>query len=188
MHIPRVSLAVLCTAVSLLAVDTRNWETAEMADFEKGTLTRLSLGSEGLLTPAPVVKQILDPSVTFLWALARDSKGNLYAGGGGLGGSKAKLLAVDPTGKTKTLVELDGMTIQAIAIDRQDRVYAATSPDGKIYRVDSSGKAQVFYDPQAKYIWAMAFSSRGDLYVATGDRGEIYKVTPEGKGLALFCD
>jgi len=186
MHILRVLTAVLCTAVCLVAVDTRNWETAEMADFEKGTLTKLSLGSEGRLMLAPMVKEILDPSVTFLWAVARDSKGNVYAGGGGLGGSKAKLLAVDPSGKAKTFAELDGMAIQAIAIDRQDRVYAATSPDGKIYRVDPAGKAEVFYDPKAKYIWAMAFSSRGDLYVATGDRGEIHRVTPAGAGSVFF--
>ena len=102
-----------------------------MADFEKGSLTRLSLSSDGGLTLAPAVKEIFDPSVTFLWAIARDSKGNIFAGGGGLGGTKAKLFQVDPAGKTKTLAELDGMAIQAIAIDRQDRVYAATSPDGK---------------------------------------------------------
>ncbi len=89
-----------------------------------------------------MLKEIFDPSVTFLWAVARDSKGNLYAGGGGLGGSKAKLVEVDASGKTKTLAEFDGMAVQAIAIDRQDRVYAATSPDGKVYRVDAAGKAE----------------------------------------------
>ncbi len=109
-----------------------------MADFEKGTLTHLSLSSEGRLTLAPAVKEIADPSVTFLWAVARDSKGNVYAGGGSLGASKAKLIAIAPNGGLKTLAELDGMAIQAIAIDRQDRVYAATTPDGKVYRVDTS--------------------------------------------------
>jgi hypothetical protein len=172
--------------MALLAVETKYWQQSEMADFEKGTLTRLSLSSEGHLTLAPAVKEIYDPSVTFLWAVARDSKGNLYTGGGSLSASKAKLIAIDASGKARTLAELDGMAIQAIAIDRQDRVYAATSPDGKVYRVDSAGKSEVFYDPHAKYIWALAFSRSGDLFVATGDQGEIHRVTPAGAGSVFF--
>jgi WD40 repeat protein len=186
MKILRCSVALFCASAALLAVETKYWQQTEMADFEKGTLTRLSLSSEGHLALAPVVKEISDPSVTFLWTIARDSKGNLYTGGGSLSASKAKLIAIDPSGKSKTLAELDGMAIQAIAIDRQDRVYAATTPDGKVYRVDASGKSEVFYDPKAKYIWALAFSPSGDLFVATGDQGEIYRVTPAGVGSVFF--
>jgi hypothetical protein len=176
----------LCSSSVLFAVETKYWQQSEMADFEKGTLTRLSLSSDGHLTLAPVVKEIHDPAITFLWSVARDSKGNLYTGGGSLSSSKAKLIAIDPSGKAKTLAELDGMAIQAIAIDRQDRVYAATSPDGKVYRVDSAGKIETFYDPKAKYIWALAFSRSGDLFVATGDQGEIHRVTPAGAGSVFF--
>jgi len=186
MHISRTVGALLCALGTLRAVDTKSWQQGEMADFEKGTLTRLSLGSDGRLALAPVVKEIFDPSVAFLWAIARDSKGNLYAGGGGLGGSKTKLFMVDPAGKSKTLAELEGIAIQAIAIDSKDRVYAATSPDGKVYRVDQAGKSEVFYDPKQKYIWALEFSRSGDLFIATGDQGEIHRVTPAGAGSVFF--
>lgn len=186
MHIPRILGALLCAVGMLRAVDTKTWQQGEMADFERGTLTRLSLASDGRLALAPVVKEIFDPSVAFLWAIARDSKGNLYAGGGGLGGSKTKLFMVDPSGKTKTLAELEGIAIQAIAIDSKDRVYAATSPDGKVYRIDQAGKSEVFYDPKQKYIWALQFSRNGDLFVATGDQGEIHRVTPAGAGSVFF--
>ena len=186
MKISRVFAALWCASAWLHAVDTKTWQQAEMADFEKGSLTHLSLSSDGRLALAPVLKEVFDPSVTFLWAVARDSKGNLFAGGGGLGGSKAKLVEVDASGKARTLAEMDAMAIQAIAIDREDRVYAATSPDGKVYRVDASGKAEMFYDPQAKYIWALAFSKSGDLFVATGDQGEIHRVTPSGAGSVFF--
>jgi sugar lactone lactonase YvrE len=187
---PALLCASLCSAVALFAVETKYWQQSDMADFEKGTLTRLSLSSEGHLTLAPVVKELYDPSVTFLWTVARDSKGNLYTGGGSVSASKAKLIVIDASGKAKTLAELDGMAVQAIAIDRQDRVYAATSPDGKVYRVDTNvstaGKSEVFYDPHAKYIWALAFSRSGDLFVATGDQGEIHRVTPAGAGSVFF--
>lgn len=81
MQISRVFLALFCAAVAVRAVDTRLWQEAEMTDFEKGSLTRLSVASDGRLSLAPVVKELFDPSVTFLWAVARDSKGNVYAGG-----------------------------------------------------------------------------------------------------------
>ena len=84
------------------------------------------------------------------------------------------------------LADLDALEIHAIAVDSKDRVYAATSPDGKVYRITGNGKPEVFYDPKAKYIWAMAFDSKGDLFVATGDQGEIHRVTPDGKGKVFF--
>src|SRR5579864_6829188 len=166
MRFLRVAAPVLCVFLPLWAVETQVWEHSESADFEKGTLRKLSLSSEGRLTPAPVLSEVYDPSIAFLWAVARDSKGNVYAGGGGVGGTKSKLIVVNAAGQAKTLAELDGMAIQAIAIDKQDRVYAATSPDGKVYRVDTAGKAAIFFDPKAKYIWALEFSPSGDLFVA----------------------
>lgn len=157
-----------------------------MEDFDQGTLQHLSLSSDGRLSVAPRLREIYDSSTAVLWSIARDSKGTIYTGGGSLGGSRAKLFVIDPQSRGKLLAELDGIAVQAIAIDRQDRVYAATSPDGKVYRVDSSGKADVFYDPKTKYIWALAFAKNGDLYVATGDRGEIHRVTPAGVGSVFF--
>jgi sugar lactone lactonase YvrE len=186
MKTSRVLAIFLSLLAPLGAVETRTWEQSEQADFERGTLTKLALSSDGRLTPAPVVRELFDASVTFLWAVARDSKGNVYAGGGGIGGAKAKLVQIDAAGKSKTFAEIEGLAIQAVAIDRQDRVYAATSPDGKVYRVDASGKAEVFYDPKTKYIWALTFAKDGDLFVATGDQGEIHRVTPAGVGAVFY--
>jgi len=182
----RALALLLCLLVPLIAVETRVWEQSEQADFEKGILTKLSLSSDGHLSPAPVLREIHDAGSTFLWAVARDSKGSIYAGGGSVGGSKSKFIQVDPNGQVKALADLDGMAIQAIAIDRQDRVYAATSPDGKVYRVDATGTAQVFYDPKTKYIWSLVFSSNGDLFVGTGEEGEIHRVTANGNGTVFY--
>ncbi len=186
MKTSRVLALLLSTLAPLGAVETRTWDQSDASDFERGTITKLSLSSDGRLAPAPVVKELYDASVTFLWSIARDSKGNVYAGGGGIGGAKAKLAQIDANGKAKTFAELDGLAIQAVAIDKQDRVYAATSPDGKVYRVDASGKAEVFYDPKTKYIWALTFAKNGDLFVATGDQGEIHRVTPAGAGSVFY--
>ena len=169
-------------APALFAGQTRTWSQGEFADFEKGIVKNLSLQSDGQLSLAPLSAELFDTSSAYLWALARDSKGNLYAGGG----NGAKLYRIPPDGKGKLLADLDALEIHAIAVDSKDRVYAATTPDGKVYRISGGGKPEVFYDPKSKYIWALAFDSRGNLLVATGDPGEIHRVAPDGKGGVFF--
>src|SRR5215471_4315322 len=168
----KIHILLLAAAGVLSAGQTRSWTQGEAADFEKGIFKNLSLRSDGRLTLSPVSRELFDASSSYLWALAHDSKGNLYAGGG----TTAKLYRIAPDGKGKLLADLDALEIHAIAVDSRDRVYAATSPDGRVYRIDSNGKPAVFYEPKARYIWAMAFDREGNLYVATGDQGEIHRV------------
>ena len=177
-----LALALTILPAPTYASQTRIWSESDFSDFEKGNLKNLSLRSDGRVTLSPQFQEIYDTSSAYLWALARDSKGNLYAGGG----PGAKLYRLSASGDKKTLAELDGLQIPAIAIDRQDRVYAATAPDGKVYRVAPDGKSEVFYDPKAKYIWALAFDKAGDLLVATGDPGAVHRVAPDGHGRVLY--
>lgn len=167
---------------ALFGGQTRTWSQSEFVDFEKGIIKGLSVRSDGLLSLAPHSKELFDTSSPYLWALAQDSKGNLFTGGG----TPAKVYRIGPDGKGKLLADFDALEIHALAVDSKDRVYAATSPDGKIYRIAGTGKPEVFYDPKAKYIWSLAFDSKGDLFAATGDQGEIHRVTPDGKGKVFF--
>ena len=173
---------LLAASAAVDAGQTRTWSQGDYADFEKGVVRNLSVRGDGLLTLAPRSHELFDTTAAYLWALAQDSKGNLYTGGG----TGAKLYRIPPDGKGKLLADLDALEIHAIAIDARDRVYAATSPDGKIYRIAGNGKPEVFYDPKQKYIWALAFDSKGNLFAATGDTGEIHRVTPDGKGAVFF--
>ena len=183
----KLILSGLLTALGLSAVETRAWRQADFADFEKGSMKRLSLRSDGRLTLAPAVKELFDPSLGYLWAVAEDSKGNLYAGGGSNGGTTARLYKIDAAGKSETIAELEGLEIHALAIDSKDNVYAATAPDGKVYRVrPGGGKAEVFFDPKAKYIWSMVFGANGDLFIGTGDKGEVWRVSANGQGSVFF--
>ena len=179
-------LPVACAIATCFAVETHFWEQGERSDFEKGTLTHLSLRSDGRIYLAPTFQEVFDSSTPYLWTIASDSKGNLYTAGGGSGSGTAKLFRVDTAGKNRTFAELDGLEIHAVVLDSKDQVYAATDPDGKIYKISADGKSRVFFDPHQKYIWAMAFNSKGDLFVATGEQGEIYRVTPDGAGSLFF--
>src|SRR5580658_6449835 len=127
----RCLLAGALAAAALLAGQTKTWSEGEYSDFEKGVIKNLSLRSDGLLTLAPASHELFDTTSAYLWALAEDSKGNLYAGGG----TNARLYRIPPDGKGKLLAEMDALQVQAVAVDSKDRVYAATAPDGKVYRI-----------------------------------------------------
>jgi hypothetical protein len=186
MKIIRFSLVALMVCAACSAVDTRFWQQGDRSDFERGTLTHLSLRADGRIFLAPEFTEIFDSSTPYLWTLAADSKGTLYTAGGGSGSGSAKVFAIDRNGKSRTFAELDGLEIHAIALDSKGEVYAATDPDGKIYKIAADGKPKLFYDPHQKYIWAMAFANNGDLFVATGDQGEIHRVTAAGVGSVFF--
>ncbi len=182
----RIFIAVPAVVGLLSATDTRIWSQSDYSEFTKGTLKKLSLSSDGRVTLAPQFRELFDSASVYLWSVAEDSKGNVYVGGGGPGGPGARIYQIASNGKGKTLAEFDDLEVHAVAVDKKDRVYAATSPDGKVYRVSQDGKSEVFFDPKAKYIWGMAFNGKGDLFVATGDRGEIYRVSPDGKGSVFY--
>lgn len=179
--IPCILAIGLCANVAT-AVQTKTWSQNEQSDFEKATLKGIALRSDGRLSLSPATKDVFDPSVPFLWAVVQDSKGTVYAAGGGPGGSTVKIYRVDAAGAGSTFTDVEGLEIHALAVDKQDRLYAATSPDGKVWRIGADRKPQLFYDPKTAYVWAMAFGPDGSLFVATGDKGEIHKVGADGKG------
>ena len=179
--------AVLALAVTARAVETQFWQQSEQADFEKGTRKGVSSRSDGLLMLGPEVKEVFDAALPYLWSAARDGKGNLYLGGGGSEDGSARLFVVNAQGQGQKLADLPGIAIQALAVDGGGRLYAATSPSGKVYRVSADGHSEVFFDPHARYIWALTFARDGALFVATGDPGRVFRVTPDGKSSEFFA-
>ncbi|HKM91256.1 MAG TPA: hypothetical protein VJX29_11625 [Candidatus Acidoferrales bacterium] len=172
----------LLAALPAAAERMRFWRQTSYEDFEKGTPKGVALRSDGRLVPAPRFAELADPNLAYLWALAADSHGRIYAAGG----STAKVLRLDEKGRVTTVFEASELAAQTLAVDAQDNLYVGTSPDGKVYRVTPKGEHSVFFDPQRKYIWALVFGRDGTLYVGTGDKGEIFAVTPDGKGRLYY--
>ena len=184
---PLAALFAFIIAAQLsFAVETRIWDQSDLADFLAGTPTNLSIRSDGRLTLATSIRELDSTSVPYLWALAQDASGTIFYAGGAPTGATAKVFSFGPQGKSRVVAEIPGLEIHALAIDKENRLYAAVLPDAKIYRVSKDGKPELFFDPKCKYIWAMAFDRSGNLFVATGDSGIIYRVAPDGKGSKFF--
>ena len=204
-------LAVL--AIALLtqiafAEGTRTWEQSKFEELTKGTATGVAVRSLGGLELAPAFKAVYTAPSTYIWAIASDDAGIIYAAAG----APARVYRITPDGQATTIFEPAELQVQALVVDKNGTVYAGTAPDGKVYKIEhkasgSSGKddnskstmpdrskgqvdpnwsSSVYFDPGTKYIWDLAFDNAGDLFVATGDRGEIYKVTPKGDHSVFF--
>jgi len=92
----------------------------------------VALRSEGGLELAPAFKGLATTPSTYIWSIASDSAGNVYAAAG----SPARVYRITPTGEIATIFEPQELQVQALVVDnRSGIVYAATAPDGKVYRL-----------------------------------------------------
>lgn len=191
-----------------IAEGTRTWEQSKFEDLVKGTATGVAIRSSGGLELAPSFKLLYSTPSTYIWAIAADDAGNVYAATG----SPARVYRVTPDGKSTIIFEPQELQVQALRVGQGGVIYAATAPDGKVYKIehkapekkaeakpsdasqkdsgkpalDPSWSSSVYFAPGTKYIWDLALDKAGNLYIATGDRGEIYKVTSKGDHSVFF--
>jgi len=199
--------AVLISATALVAQGTRTWDQSKFDDFEKGTPKGVAIRSDGFLELAPSFRALATTPSTYLWDIASDDHGNVFAAAG----APSRVYRVTPEGKVSVLLAPEELQVQTLVVDKTGVIYAATSPDGKVYRIEHkpTGKpatsatapqsnappqialdpeytSSVYFDPKTKYIWALALDNDGRLYVATGDRGEIFRVNRDGTSSLFF--
>ncbi|MBN2288826.1 MAG: hypothetical protein JXQ83_05790, partial [Candidatus Glassbacteria bacterium] len=135
------------------------------------------------LSLAPGVNKLLDTGQPFVWCLAQDRRGRLYAATG----HEGRVLGIGAGGDTVTVFDSDKPEVMAMAFDPAGDLFVATSPEGAVYRIPGgSGKAEVFFDPGEKYIWSLAFDSRGALYAGVGSKGRIYRVGADRKATLVL--
>jgi hypothetical protein len=122
---------LLFTSV-LWAEGTQLWQQSKFDEFEKGTSNGVAISSDGRLQLAPSLKAIYTSPSTYIWQVVSDAQGNAYLGGG----SPARVYRVTPDGKSTTIFEAKELQVQALAIDTSGTIYAATSPDGRVYKLE----------------------------------------------------
>jgi hypothetical protein len=201
----------LITLPAALAEGTRTWEQSKFEDLSKGTATGVALRSSGGLELAPAFKLLYATPSTYIWAIASDDAGNVYAATG----APARVYRITPAGDATIIFEPQELQVQALQAGPGGLIYAATAPDGKVYKieqkpggkvetsksqaksddkdkdpakpkVDTSWTSSVYFAPGTKYIWDLALDKSGNLYVATGDHGEIYRITAKGDHSLFF--
>jgi hypothetical protein len=195
---------ILLLASFASAEGTRTWEQSKFEDLIKGTTKGVAVRSTGGLELAPAFTALSTTPSTYIWSIAADRDGTLYAAAG----SPARVYRITPDGKTVVIFEPQELQVQALVVDKSGVIYAATNPDGKVYKIehravpadkgsrdkkstdkpaaDSSWSSSVYFEPGTKYIWDLAFDEAANLYVATGDHGEIFRVTPKGDHSVFF--
>jgi hypothetical protein len=193
------------------AQGTHLWTQSQMEEFEKGTPDGVAIESDGHLRQTSGLTELSTTPSTFVWALAADKSGQIYAATG----TPATILrlASKPGEKPFTLFETKDLVVQALGLGPDGSLYAATLPSGKVFKLDPNAAtrqdeatAAVVFDaakapdgaaangsapsPNAgsHYIWDLTFDSQGRLYIATGNPAAIYRidVTRPGATPELF--
>ncbi len=166
---------------SLFAVAPQFWRVHTIEDFLAGEDEGFVITSRGELRAGPSVRKVVSFSDPFVLAQAGAPNGDHFFGTGNDG----KVYRLRGT-ELKAIYKAAEPEIYAVVV-RDGAVYAASSPNGKIYKIDpNDGKATVFFDPKQAYIWALKVAPNGDLIAATGVEGKLFRITPQGEGKVIF--
>jgi len=201
------SFALVAASATAGAQGTHLWTQSQMEEFEKGTPEGVAVDSDGHLRQSSGLTELLTSPSTFVWALASDKSGHIFAATG----TPAAVLRLPekPGDKPFTLFETKDLVVQALSIGPDGSLYAATLPSGKVFRLnpnattkqDDSTAAVVFDAAKAPdtaiaspsgtapasgshYIWDLTFDSAGRLYIAAGNPAAIYRVDVSKPGAA----
>ncbi len=124
--------AILCSAVLAFAEGTRTWEQSRFDELTKGTATGVAVRSTGGLELAPSFKPLYATPSTYIWSIAADDAGNVYAATG----APARVYRITPDGKPTIIFEPQELQVQALQAGPGGVIYAATAPDGKVYKIE----------------------------------------------------
>ena len=169
-------------AAPLFAAKVSTWRHSTEADFQKNALSETVVTSGGRVMLARRLESLATPASTYVWDLAEDESGNLYAAVADPG----KLLSIAPDGSVTTLWEDPEAQAFAVATAEDGVVYVGTGPGGKVWKITGESP-EVYFDPGTDYVWDLALDQAGNLFVATGPEGKIFRVDTEGSS-TLFYD
>ena len=145
-------LAALITLLLLsgfaLAEGTRTWEQSKFDELVKGTPKGVAILSNGGLELAPSLKILYTTPSTYIWSVAADAAGNVFAASG----APARVYRITPQGQASVIFEAQELQVQALLVDKSGILYAATAPDGKVYRLQQTagGSPTAAAKPAAK--------------------------------------
>ncbi|MCJ7751365.1 MAG: hypothetical protein MUQ65_09770, partial [Armatimonadetes bacterium] len=72
------------------------------------------------------------------------------------------------------------MNVHALAFGPDGRMYAGTSPGGKLFSITPNGEGHLAFDSESTYIWSVIVAPDGTIYAGAGSPGRIYAIEPSG--------
>ena len=103
-----------------------------------------------------------DPGDRYIWSLAVDKAGNVFAATG----DKGIIYKITPDGKGTTFYATKATHAMTLAFDRDGQLLAGTESPGRVFRLDASGKPFVLLDSSYNEIHTLRVDNRGNIYVA----------------------
>ena len=174
----KISILIVLFILStpLLGVSTSFWTDNSIQDFEKGKLDGLSINENGQLYLAPKSTTLLKKDDLFIWDIVKLKDGSIFTATG----INGKIYKINKNGESGLFKKLEAMSVTALAVSKNNKLYAATSPNGKLIRMDTakgnSNKTVEITRFKETYIWDMQFDNNGTLYVVTGNPARLYSV------------
>ena len=123
------SLLILISSSLVSAEGTRTWEQSKYDDFAKGTPHGVAISSTGFLELAPAFKLIATTPSSAVWTAAVGPDGEIYVATG----APARVYRIVAGGQSVAIFQPQELQVQALVVDGNGVLYAATNPDGKVY-------------------------------------------------------
>jgi WD40 repeat protein len=184
MKFSRMALLSLVFVTAGWAQTTRTWDQTKYDEFEKGTAHGVAISSDGSLTLAPSFTALYTSPSTYIWDIASDSQGNIYAAAG----SPARVYKISPDGKARIIFAPQELQVQALAVDKSGAIYAATSPDGKVYKIVHGGPTPGQAPETAHTTAEVAAAQEGAKLPQPGEKPQTSVAVDTSYSASVFFD
>ena len=105
-------------------------------------------------------KTFFDPDDKYIWALAVDKSGNVFAATG----DKGIIYKITPDGQGTPFYKTNAGNVVSLAFTKTGDLIAGTESPGRVFRIDSAGKAFVLLDSPFREIHAVRLADDGTIY------------------------
>ncbi len=159
------------------------WRQDTSQDFALGTLNNATITSANELRLSLSLKPLSQSTSSYIWCLAQDRAGSIYAGTGDDG----IVYKVDASGAMKPFFRTGELEVTSLAYNAASgHLYAGTSPHGAIYNITADGKGQKLGTVGDKYVTGLVIDPvRSLIYASTGGgAGDIYSLPLDQPGAA----
>jgi hypothetical protein len=105
-------------------------------------------------------RTFFDPDDKYIWSLAVDKSGNVFAATG----DKGVIYKITPDGEGKPFYRTNAGNVVALAFTKAGDLIAGTESPGRVFKIDTAGKAFVLLDSPFREIHAVRLADDGTIY------------------------